>query len=233
VPAYASLAARTGRLALRSPRAVRPSRTRRTLARMDLASASDLIIEYRYWILIPLALIEGPIVAFVAGTLATLGYFNVYSLGIFFLLRDTVMDGFYYALVYYGGRSAFAQRLMRGLGVQATHLKGMQGFSEKHPGKTMFVGKLSYGIASTFVVLAGMVKMPLKKFFGWGATVAILQYWSLLALGYFFGASLSPRSEHIVETIPYAVAVIALLACVYYLFSWYMRKEWQKKTGQK
>lgn len=195
---------------------------------MDLAHVSSLIIEYRYWILFPLSFIEGPIVAFIAGTLASLGYFNIYALGVFFFARDMIMDSFYYAIGYYGGRTKLATRLLKKIGVEEEHLEGIRTLWEHHAGMTMFFGKLSYGIASSFVVLAGTVKMPLKKFFGWGALVAIAQFWTLLALGYFFGTTFSSGATHLIENILYAIGGIGLIATIYYVVAFYIRKRMRK-----
>ncbi len=97
----------------------------------------------------------------------------------------------------------------------------------------MFLGKLAYGVALSFVILAGTVRMPLKKFFGWGALVAILQFWSLLLLGYFFGSTFSSSTTHLIENLLNALAGILLLASVYFVFSLYMRSKWRKETGEK
>lgn len=195
---------------------------------MTLDQVTQLIIEYRYWILFPLSFVEGPIIAFIAGTLASLGYFNIYMLGIFFFARDMIMDSFYYTLGYYGGRTHLARRLLKKIGVEEEHLDGIRTLWEKRAGRTMLFGKLSYGIASSFVVLAGTVKMPLGKFFGWGALVAILQFWTLLALGYFFGTTFSIGATHIIENVLYAIGGIGLIATLYYVVTFYMRKRMEK-----
>ena len=195
---------------------------------MSLSYITTLIIEYRYLILIPLSIIEGPIVAFAAGALAPLGYFNVYVLAAFFLVMDMAKDAFYYSLGYWGGRSGWAHWLLGKIGIKTEHLEGIRELWETKPGRTMFIGKLSYGIAATFVVLAGTVKMSIKKFFGWGAVVAMTQYWALLALGYFFGTALA--STNFVEELQYAIGGIALVGSLYYLFSIYMRGKFNKKS---
>ena len=53
---------------------------------------TEILLQYRYWILIPLSLIEGPVVAFVAGTLAALGFFDIYFLAALFFVRDVGLD---------------------------------------------------------------------------------------------------------------------------------------------
>jgi membrane protein DedA with SNARE-associated domain len=200
---------------------------------MDSNHVVTLIIEYRYWILVPLAMIEGPIVAFFAGTLASLGYFNIYVLAIFFFARDVIMDGGYYALGHFGGKTRLAKWLLKKVGVTPEHLEQVRLLWEHNAGKTMFFGKLSYGIASSFIVVAGMVRMPLKKFFAWGAIVAILQYGVLLMLGYYFGNTLGGTIETVLTNIQYLIAGASLFIVAYFLFTYYMRQRTLKqKSGE-
>src|SRR5579872_586989 len=110
---------------------------------MSVASMTHLILEYRYWILIPLSFLEGPIVAFIAGGLASLGYFNLYFLAILFFVRDVGLDGVYYAIGYFAAGTAFAKRMLGKLGVTQDHLEGVRLLWKDHAGRTMFVGKLS------------------------------------------------------------------------------------------
>jgi len=189
---------------------------------------TQLIIEYRYWILVPLTFIEGPIVAFIAGTLASAGFFDIYILAALFFVRDVGMDGVYYGIGYWGGRTKFARKMLRKIGITPEHLNDVRELWRNHAGKTMFIGKISYGIASAFIVVAGMVKMPLKKFFGWGAVVAVVQYWSLLLVGYFFGAAFGGTIKTILNNVEYALLGGAILIAGYYGFSWYMRGKFLK-----
>ena len=197
---------------------------------MNLSSTAQLIIEYRYLILIPLALIEGPIVAFVAGTLASLGYFNVYVLGIFFFARDLGMDAIYYCLGYFGGRTVWAQRILKKLHVTEDHLENVRVLWQKRPMSTMFIGKLSYGIGSTFVTVAGMVKMRVSTFFKYGALVAITQYWTLLALGYFLGNSFGGSISKILANLQYLIGGVGIAITIYYIISWRMRKKFMAES---
>ncbi len=169
-------------------------------------------------------MLEGPIVAFAAGTLAASGYFNLYALGLFFFIRDLVMDSGYYALGYFGGRTQLAQKLMHKIGVRPEHMEEIRILWEKHAGETMFFGKLSYGIASSFIVAAGTVRMSLTRFFAYGALVAILQYGVLLVLGYYFGNALGGKISTILSHFQYALAGVAIVATGYYIISRRMRQ---------
>lgn len=202
---------------------------------MNPAHLSALIIEYRYWILIPLALVEGPIVAFIAGTLASLNYFNIYILVIIMFVRDLGLDGVWYALGYWGSATRFARRMLARMKVTEGHLDDIRLLWEKKPIRTMFIGKLSYGISGAFVVAAGTIKMPLKKFFACGAIVTVCQYGGLLALGYFFGHAYGASLTGIIQNIQYVIAGATLIISIFYGVSWYMRGRFmdEQKNSEK
>jgi membrane protein DedA with SNARE-associated domain len=190
---------------------------------MSVALITQLIIEYRYWILIPLSFIEGPVVAFVAGTLASVGVFTMPFLLVLFFVRDVGLDGAYYATGYFGGHTDFAKRMLTKIGITDEHLEQVRLLWVKRPFVTMFIGKLSYGVASAFIVVAGMVKMPLRIFFKYGILVAILEYGTLLYAGYFIGTSFGGSAARLIDNAQYAIAFIALIISGYYVLSWYMR----------
>lgn len=193
---------------------------------------TELILQYRYWILIPLSFIEGPVIAFAAGTLASAGIFNIYILAVLFFVRDVALDIAYYAIGHFGGRTAFAKRMLMKIGVTEDHMEQVRVLWERRPGWTMFIGKLSYGIASAFIVVAGIVKMPFRLFLKYGILVAILQYGVLLFAGYFLGQILGGSITHILSNVQYTIAAIALAISAYYIFSWNMRQKFLKSEKE-
>jgi membrane protein DedA with SNARE-associated domain len=193
---------------------------------------TQLILQYRYWILIPLSFLEGPVVAFIAGALVATGFFSMYFLAALFFVRDVGLDGAYYAIGYFGGRTAFAERMLAKIGITDDHLGRVRELWERRPFTTMFIGKLSYGIASAFIVVAGMVKMPLGIFFKNGIMVAIIEYGTLLIAGYYLGASLNSSAVAIVDNAQYAIAFAALVISSYYLVSWKMRGAFLKEDKE-
>jgi membrane protein DedA with SNARE-associated domain len=178
-----------------------------------------LILEYRYWILLPLTIVEGPIVALIASTLASAGYFNIYALAVFFLVRDLAMDGMYYALGHYGSKTRVVHNLLARIGVHEGHLEDVRTLWEKHPFKTMFIGKITYGIAASFIVLAGAVGMRLRVFYIYALVVALIQYGAMLTLGYFYGAAFGGDMVAIFANIQYALAFLAVIGIAYYFLA--------------
>jgi membrane protein DedA with SNARE-associated domain len=196
---------------------------------------TPLILQYRYFILIPLSFVEGPIIAFFAGSLASLGYFNIYVLAVFFFMRDVIVDGLCYWIGYSLRDKSFVRKIASKVGITDDHLEDAKKLWSEHPGKTMFLSKLAYGVAAGLIVVAGMVRMPFKKFMTWGAVVAILHYITLLFLGYFFASSFG-SIENILSKIQYVVLALVVLATAYYFFKRYMGrklKEQEEKVFKK
>jgi membrane protein DedA with SNARE-associated domain len=195
---------------------------------------SQLIINYRYLILLPLSFIEGPIIAFIAGTLASLGYFNVYVLFVFFLVRDVAVDLICYLFGRFLGKKEYTRRFLNRIHIYEDDIANVRHMWLKHPGKTMFFGKLSYGVAAGFIVVAGMVEMPLRTFFKWGTLVALMHYGVLLFLGFYFGSSFGSVTG-ILEHIQYVIGGLVLLGTAYYFGKRFitnrMRQE-EKKAAQ-
>jgi membrane protein DedA with SNARE-associated domain len=192
---------------------------------MDQNAIVELILNYRYWILIPLSFLEGPIIAFIAGTLAAAGYFNVYVLSVFFIARDVIVDLVMYAIGYYGAKTRFVQWLLKRFKVSDKEMDDVKQLWNKNAGKTMFFSKLSYGVAAAFIMLAGMVEMPLKKFILYGTLVAIAHYGTLLVLGYYLGNSVGGSISHILANIQYVLAGATIVITAYFLFKRFINKK--------
>ncbi len=198
-------------------------------------SISGLIVAYRYWILLPLSFVEGPIIAFIAGTLASLGYFNVYILLVFFLIRDISVDALCYATGKYTAKTSFLRRWLHRLGITDEEMEDIRLLWNHHPGKTMFFSKLSYGVAAGLIIVAGMVEMPFNSFILYGSLIALTHYGTLLFLGYFFGSAFGTASA-ILEKIQYIVGGGIIIFTIYYFFKKYVTRrlqEAEKQAGKK
>jgi len=57
--------------------------------------AFSLLLTYKYLILIPLAVVEGPIITVIAGFLITLGYMNIFLVYLIVIAGDLAGDYFF------------------------------------------------------------------------------------------------------------------------------------------
>lgn len=187
-----------------------------------------LILDYRYWILIPLTFIEGPIIGFITGALAKLGYFNPVLAFSIFIFRDIIMDALYYFLGRKFEGTPFAERMLIRLKVTPDYLSAVRKLWDTKGIRTMFIGKLSYGVAHAFLFVAGMVRMPFPKFFRYALIVALVNYGGLFLLGYTMGGALGSFSG-LISNLLYTIGILALVISGYYIFTFYMRRRLEEE----
>ena len=185
---------------------------------MNADTLIHLVEQYRYWILFPLACFEGPIVAFVVGTLVALGYFNPYLAFVVLVFGDIIPDTGYYFLGRWGAGTALAKKYMAKLG----SMEIVRRLWHEHGGKTMFFSKLAYGLSTAFLVSAGLVHMPLRTFLRYAVPITLVQYGILMFLGYHFGNSFGTVTN-ILDHIQIVIAAIIIVAIGYYFLTRYMR----------
>lgn len=191
---------------------------------MSATAITALILQYRYWILIPLTFIEGPIIGFIAGALSKLGYFDPFLAFSIFIARDMIMDVAWYYAGSHGSQTRFAAWMLRKARITDRDLHAVRILWETHGLRTMFVAKLSYGISQLFLAIAGMVKFPLRKFLEYALIVALIEYGGLFIFGYIVGGAFGSFAR-LLSNIQWAVAILALVIAAYYIVTHFMRRK--------
>ncbi len=197
---------------------------------MDQTTILDLIVEYRYLILVPLAFIEGPIVALTAGLLSALGYFDPFVVLGIMVGKDISVDAACYAIGRLGNRTALVKHYAKKIGIVEEHWSTVERLWEDHPWRTMFFSKLAYGLSLPFLVSAGLTRIAYGRFWFYAVQVSLLQYGTLLFLGYYFGNSLTAvqNGVHIAQI---ALAIIAVTVVLYYIVSHGVRRRLKQEAG--
>jgi membrane protein DedA with SNARE-associated domain len=190
---------------------------------------TQLIIDYRYWIIIPLSFLEGPVIALVVGTLSSFGYFNPFVAVWIFFVKDMVMDGGWYFIGRYAKNTAFVHRLLHKGGLLTESTEQFKEQWQKRGWWTMFVAKLPHGFSSAFLAMSGLIEAPLGKFFTYAAIIALLQYGLLFVLGYYFG-SFFASSPDLISKVQYILTGLLFIIGAYLLLVWYLRRRFAKKT---
>lgn len=198
---------------------------------VEPTGAMELLINYRYWLLIPLSFIEGPVVAFIAGALSRLGYFNPYLAFTIFFLKDIILDGTFYIIGRFGGQTSIIRKILGKIGIKEEDIHEVRILWAKHGFRTMFLSKLSYSLSPGFLMAAGIVGMPARIFFQYAALVSLAQYGVLFTLGFYFGNTFGNVTK-VLENIQYVVGAIFLVATIYYIFSRYMSRKLIKEEEE-
>ncbi len=190
---------------------------------MDLAFLMSILLTYRYWVLFPLAIVEGPTLAFVCGLLISLGYLDPVITVCILVVGDIIPDTVFYLSGRYGSERPIVKRLAAKIGVTEAHFSDARRLWNTHPGKTMLMSKFAYGISSAFLFMAGLMKMPALKFYGYSVSISCAHYIVLMTAGYYYGASVVSAGE-VVRMIEYGIGGAALFISAYIGIMWYMRK---------
>ncbi|MDB5259316.1 MAG: hypothetical protein JWO73_524 [Candidatus Taylorbacteria bacterium] len=190
-----------------------------------METALALLLKYKYAVLFPLAAFEGPVISLVVGFLVHAGTFNFLIAYGILILGDLIPDTIFYCIGYYGNQTKVAQKYFAKSKFFREHFTVIEKLWKEHGRKTMFFGKLAYGLALPFLVSAGMAKMPYKKFISYAVPITLFQYGVIMGIGYGLGSSYALASGYI----KYAYFGIAVLVAIFILAYIFLTKYARRK----
>ena len=144
------------------------------------------LIIYKYEILFPIAVIEGPIITVLAGFLVSMSYLNFFAVYLIVVFGDLVGDSLHYLFGRFWGKIIIS-RYGHYFGITEKRISRTKKHFKKHGGKTLLLGKLAQGIGGFILVLAGMVKMPFWRYIGFNLLGTLPKSFVLLLIGFYFG----------------------------------------------
>ena len=157
-----------------------------------------LLIKYKYIALFPVAAFEGPVVSLIVGFLVRLGYLEFIPAFCILILGDIIPDTIY----------SLVEKLWK-----------------NHPKKTMFFSKVTYGLATPFLISAGLVKMPFKKFISYTIPITLFQFGTIMTIGYLLGHSYELATPYIKDATVGLIFVAIFIIAIYSFFVKYARKQ--------
>ncbi|MFA5894130.1 MAG: DedA family protein [Candidatus Margulisiibacteriota bacterium] len=140
----------------------------------------------KYGLLFLLTVIEGPLVAMIAGLLASLGFFNLALAYLVIIAGDLVSDSLYYSIGFWG-REKSIKKYGRFLLLDQTKLHKFETLVRYHSGKVLILGKLTHFAGVPILLAAGLVKIPYRKFIWYDTLATLPKSLAFLLLGYYFG----------------------------------------------
>jgi len=141
----------------------------------------QLLLTYKYIILIPLSILEGPIVAVLCGFLVTLKILNPLLVYAILVIGDIVGDGGIYYLGYSG------KRFLKYFRVTDEKLEKAKIYFHENHKKAIVMSKLLHGIGFTGLMAAGASHVPYGKYFKTCALISVVQSFVMLMIGILFG----------------------------------------------
>ncbi len=147
-----------------------------------------LLETYKYLILFPIAIVEGPIVIVIASFLASLGLLNIFLVYIIGVAGDVIGD-----LVWYwvGRVSRYSLILRYGhyVGITEEKLRYAKQHFKNHLGKTIFFGKVVDVLNVAILITAGATRTDVQKYLAVITIAALVKVAFFASIGYYFGQS--------------------------------------------
>lgn len=173
--------------------------------------------QYGYWLMLPLMILEGPVVTLMAAMMASLGAFNVFVVLLFSIIGDLVGDTLFYLVGYRFGMG-FVNNVGKYIGITEKLVLRMEEYFSRHGGKTVFLAKSTTGLCWATFVSAGIVKMDFRKFLKYSFMGGIVWSSFLVVMGYFYGYLWREIRDNIqwIGWVIFLVAIITVVAVTVY-----------------
>ena len=145
-----------------------------------------LITTYKYLILLPLAIVEGPIITVIAGFFVSFGAFNAFFVYPIMILGDIIGDTILYYIGHSGGK-IFGAHLQRYFKVTPEKLQQVNEYFSSRNYRPIIFSKIMHGVGIAGLVAAGSAHVPFKKYFSICFLTSVIQSAVLLLVGILFG----------------------------------------------
>ncbi len=175
----------------------------------------QLLEQYGYLILFPIAAVEGPIVALLVGFLIFLGIFQLVPSMIILVLGDLIPDIVYYSIGKFGNKQDFVKKYSAKVRFISDNFHIVEDLWHKHTKKTMMVSKLAYGLSTPLLISAGLVNVKFFKFVTMSFVQSVIQYAVIISLGYTLGHSYQLAAPYVKNAGVIIAIGIIFFAAVY------------------
>jgi membrane-associated protein len=173
----------------------------------------NLLLQYRYFILFPLAIIEGPILAVISGFLCVRGFLNPWIVLPVIVFGDVIGDSICFAFGKWGVPEKI-KKFIYWIGPDPARVQRVKWFIEMHPKTIIPLSKLTLGIGVVGIYLIGNSGVTYKKFFRVCLLTSLFQYIFYLGIGLLFGHAYAQINRYM----NYAASLTIILFLVVVLF---------------
>ena len=173
--------------------------------------------HYKYLVIFPIAILEGPFVMVICGFLVSIGFLN--GIGVYFLLvlGDTVGDIFHYYIGYHSTRLEWVKKFGKVFGYDEKGEKFLEEHFHKHKGKTLFIAKVAHGVGTAIQVAAGVAKVDIAGYIGWNIIGTFPKVLVLMLIGFYAGTSYTKFTSYLGAVAFVTIAVVVALIAGYIL----------------
>ena len=186
---------------------------------MTFQATTDWVLTHGYFLMFLGMMVWGPPVTAAGAFGAALSYFNIWVVFALSLASNLLADVIYYGIGYWG-REEFILKYGKYVGITKLRLRVSQKLLTENLGKAMTISKLIPLLALPGLIMAGIVKVPLRPYVWWALAIALPSTAVYLILGYYFGAIYDTVEQYV----HLGGAVIAALILLFMAAAHYTRR---------
>lgn len=179
---------------------------------------------YKYFLVLILAIIEGPVIMTFSGLLWRLNYFDLLPLYLVLMAGDLIADAIWYGVGYFWGHK-FIQKYGKYFDISEEKVKKFKNLFDNHKTKILFISKITmgFGLALLVLISAGLSRISFKKYLSINFLGQIIWTFLLLVLGYFFGSIYLIIDKSL--RMGFLIGLFLFIILSIYGFNAYMRKK--------
>jgi len=178
-----------------------------------------LILKYKYIVLFPILVFEGPIATIVSGILASPNYseFNIIFLYFFVLFSDIFGDTMYYSIGRFAGPKLIS-KFKKWRGVDEGYETRVKKFFKKYGNFAIFFGKITHGIGWPVMIAAGSARMSYLKFILYCTSISMVKTAILLSVGYYYTKDYSVIAYYIGSSATSLLTLVVVAVVLWKVF---------------
>ncbi len=173
-----------------------------------------LFAKYGYMVLLPVAVVEGPAMALIAGALVAAGQMNGVTACLLLVAADLVGDAGYYSLGRFG-HAPLLRWISKRLSLTPERLRPLEQRFRDNDWKLILIGK-TQALGSIILYFAGASRMPFVRYMALNLAGTVPKVILFEAIGYFLGLSII-SATHYIDYITIVMFGFALILLVLYI----------------
>ncbi len=182
--------------------------------------------HYKYILIYPTAIVEGPIVTVISGFLIHLGFLSFILTYITLLLSDFSGCTLYYLIGKYWRKWIWIKKYALRFGYDEKTEHFLENHFKKHKRKTFMLAKISHGLGWMAHVSAGVAGVSYLEFILFNVLTAIPKTLFLMLVGYYVGSSYEKINGYF-GFISLTGTLIIILVVALFLINRYVKKFWK------
>ncbi len=193
------------------------------MAFIPLARIVPILAQYGYAVILPIAVVEGPAMAMIAGALVAAGQMNGFAACVLLVIADLIGDAGYYGLGRFGHAPLLAA-ISKRLSLTPERLAPLERRFHDNDWKLLMIGK-TQALGSIILYFAGASRMSFARYMMLNVIGTVPKVVLFELVGYFLWRSVLQSTRYIdyVTVALFGLALVLLIA--YWLVRRYLWKD--------